>query len=370
MHICVIVGARPNFMKGAPLVEALRSYSGAKVSLVHTGQHYSANLSDLFFDQLGLPRPEVNLGVGSDSHVRQIARIMEGLQDYFVHVQPDVVVVVGDVNSTLAAALVANKLMLPLAHVEAGLRSFDRSMPEETNRVLTDAVSHLLFTTEPSANENLKREGIGEGKVHFVGNLMIDTLQKHRPKAIALRMPRSLGLQPRNYALLTLHRPANVDTFAQLRRILSALEWIQKEMPVVFPMHPRTSERIYQFGFETVLKGMTGLRCIEPMGYLEFLGLMDGAAVVLTDSGGIQEETTCLGVPCLTLRNNTERPVTVNVGTNELVGNDPERIIAGVSKVLSGSWKKGRLPDAWDGHAAKRVADVLLAADYHQQSYR
>jgi len=360
VKIVNVVGARPNLMKVAPLMEAFAARPGIEALLVHTGQHYDANMSDLFFRQLGIPEPDLNLGVGSGSHAVQTAEIMKGFEPVLLEHRPDAVLVVGDVNSTIACGLVAVKLGVALVHVEAGLRSFDRSMPEEINRILTDAISDVLFCTEASGPRNLKREGVADEKIHLVGNVMIDTLMKHRARAEASGILRELGLEPAGYAVLTLHRPSNVDDPETLAGILSALEVVARDMPLVFPAHPRTREKLRAFGLESRLARLPGLQMIDPAGYLDFLKLMSSARLVLTDSGGIQEETTILQVPCLTLRENTERPVTVEIGTNQLVGRDPERILAAYRKVLEGGGPPGRLPPGWDGRAAGRITDVLL----------
>jgi len=359
MKIVNVVGARPNLMKVAPLMEAFAARPGIESLLVHTGQHYDANMSELFFRQLGIPEPDLNLGVGSGSHATQTAEIMKGFEPVLLAHRPDAVLVVGDVNSTIACGLVAVKLGIALVHVEAGLRSFDRSMPEEINRILTDAISDLLFCTEESGPRNLRREGIADEKIHLVGNVMIDTLIKHRARAEASGILRELGLEPAGYAVLTLHRPSNVDEPEVLAGILGALEVVAHEMPLVFPAHPRTREKLRAFGLDGRLARLPGLRMIEPAGYLDFLKLMSCARLVFTDSGGIQEETTILQVPCLTLRENTERPVTVELGTNQLVGRDPERILAAYRKVMDAGGPPGRLPPGWDGQAAGRIVDVL-----------
>jgi len=355
----MVVGARPNFMKAAPIYKELRLRPSVEVELLHTGQHYDRGMSDIFFDELGLPRPDLCLGVGSGSHAEQTAAVMVGLERAFVERRPDLVVVVGDVNSTMAGALAAAKLCIPIAHVEAGLRSFDRTMPEEVNRVVTDSLSSLLFTTEESANANLRREGHPEERVHFVGNVMIDTLVEHRARAVALEAWRRFGLAAGGYALVTLHRPSNVDDRETLAGIAGALRELARELPVVFPAHPRTAKRLEEFALAGALGGPAGVRTIEPLGYLEFLSLMTSARMVLTDSGGMQDETTALGVPCITLRTNTERPVTVQMGTSELVGSEPSRILAAARRALSGDWKRGRTPPLWDGRSAPRIAAVL-----------
>jgi UDP-N-acetylglucosamine 2-epimerase (non-hydrolysing) len=359
MKLINVVGARPNLMKIAPIIEEMRRHAGIEQLLLHTGQHYDASLSQVFFDELGIPQPDIFLGVGSGSHAEQTARVMLGFEQVLLEHHPDGVVLVGDVNSTLACAITAAKLWIPVAHVEAGLRSFDRRMPEEINRIVTDALSDLLFTTSRDADANLAAEGIALQKVHFVGNVMIDTLRKQRPRAAQLETPTQFGLQPGGYALLTLHRPSNVDDPAVFDGIMQALSAIQREIPILFPVHPRTVRRLHDFGFADRLAAAPGLRLVEPQGYLAFLDLMTHARLVLTDSGGVQEETTILGVPCLTLRENTERPVTVSEGTNQLVGNNPEQIMAAARAVLSGHCKAGGIPEMWDGHAAQRIVVVM-----------
>ncbi len=361
MKVLGVVGARPNFMKMAPVLDALRGRDEVETLLVHTGQHYDERMSSLFFDQLGLPRPDVDLGVGSGSHAVQTADAMKRIDPVLERELPDVVVVVGDVNSTLAAALAAVKRGIPVAHVEAGLRSFDRAMPEEINRVLTDQISDLLFVTEKPALANLAREGVSGSRVHFVGNAMIDTLIKHRDRAGSLDMPGRLGLEPRRYGVVTLHRPSNVDDPVRLASLLDLLGEFSWDIPLVFPVHPRTEAFMRSAGLSEKTAAHPGLRLTAPLGYLEFLGLVDGARVVLTDSGGIQEETTVLGVPCLTLRENTERPVTVLEGTNRIAGCDPPRIRTAWRETLSRPAPAGRIPDLWDGKAGVRIANVLTA---------
>jgi UDP-N-acetylglucosamine 2-epimerase (non-hydrolysing) len=356
-RVMLVAGARPNFMKVAPIMAALRRRADIEQLLVHTGQHYDRNLSAVFFEELDLPRPDLNLAVGSGSHAAQTAAVMVALERPCLEWQPDVVVVVGDVNSTLAAALVAAKLGIPVAHVEAGLRSCDWSMPEEINRVLTDRLSHLLFTTERAAADNLQREGIPAERIHFVGNVMIDSLLAHRERARALAMPARMGVPPGGYALVTLHRPSNVDSRDGLAPILDALAKLAVRTPVLFPVHPRTRERIGEYGLESRLGSV---RLIDPAGYLEFLSLLDSAGVVLTDSGGVQEETTVLGVPCLTLRPNTERPITLTEGTNRLVALDRDSILTAAEEALApANGRTDRVPELWDGHAGERIARVL-----------
>ncbi|HEY3971705.1 MAG TPA: UDP-N-acetylglucosamine 2-epimerase (non-hydrolyzing) [Candidatus Sulfotelmatobacter sp.] len=353
MQILHVVGARPNFMKAAPVLHALRERPGMRQTLVHTGQHYDKNLSDIFFSQLEMPLPDVNLGVGSASHARQTAEIMTGLEPVLLERKPDVVLVYGDVNSTVAAALVCAKLLIPIAHVEAGLRSFDRTMPEEVNRIVTDRLADLLFTPSEDGDENLLREGISPEKIHRVGNVMIDSLVRLLPAAA--NCPAN-GL-PNRFALVTLHRPSNVDDGETLKNILQSLLAVSEQLDVVFPVHPRTRSRIKQFDqFSTSLDR---IRLLEPVPYIEFLAMQKRATAVITDSGGIQEETTYLQVPCLTLRENTERPITVTMGTNTLVGQDSRKLSSELSAILAGRAKRGAIPPLWDGHAADRIADIL-----------
>ncbi len=360
MKIIHVVGARPNFVKIAPIMaEVAQQPDTFEQILVHTGQHYDANMSKVFFEDLGLPQPDIYLGVGSGSHAEQTAKVMLAFEPVLLREQPALVLVVGDVNSTLACTLVAKKLGVPVAHVEAGLRSFDQRMPEEINRVLTDQMASLLFTTERSANDNLVREGISEDKIHFVGNVMIDTLLRHKKRAMALKVLGNYGLRPKDHALLTMHRPSNVDEPSILAGLLQGVGEVQRHIPIVFPAHPRTVKKMWQYGFEEKLEPMSNLTITEPLPYLEFLNLMANARVVLTDSGGIQEETTILGVPCLTLRQNTERPVTVTQGTNTVVGVDPQKIIDECSLILRNGGKKGKIPELWDGRAARRIVDIL-----------
>ena len=358
MKIALVVGARPNFVKAAALLAEIRQYPELRWSLIHTGQHYDSRMSDTFFKDLDLPEPDVNLGVRSESPVVQTAEIMFRLAPILASERPNVVIVVGDVNSTLAGAVVAVKLGIPLGHVEAGLRSFDRTMPEEINRLLTDSVADYCFTTEPEATQNLLREGISPERIHYVGNVMIDTLFRFRERAAASPILERLGLTPRCFAVLTLHRPSNVDDPRALGDTLAALAGLQRDLPVIFPVHPRTRNHL-QRSPEIAGRG-AHLRLTEPLPYLDFVQLMANAACVLTDSGGIQEETTALGVPCLTLRANTERPITVTQGTNRVVGVDPEKIKAAWEQVGRGGWPTGRLPELWDGKAAHRVVKILI----------
>lgn len=360
IRIVTICGARPNLMKIAPLMRAYRHREDISPLLVHTGQHYDRNMSELFFQQLEIPEPDLNLGVGSGSHAVQTAEVMKRFEPVVTEHRPDWVVVVGDVNSTIACALVAKKLGVNVAHVEAGLRSFDREMPEEINRVLTDAISDLLFVSEPSGVENLQREGISRDKVHFVGNVMIDTLKANLARAESASILEDLGLEEKAYNVVTLHRPSNVDSAEALGRIAESLDEIQKDLPTVFPLHPRTHHNLGKHGLRDRLEGMSNLKMVEPLGYLDFLKLMGHAAVVLTDSGGIQEETTILGVWCLTLRENTERPITLTAGTNRLVGGDPGRILDGYRRCRATPLKDPRVPDKWDGHAAERIVEILV----------
>ena len=354
MKILAVVGARPNFMKIAPIMWEIQRRPGVSAYLVHTGQHYDQKMSELFFDELRIPRPDVDLGVGSGSHAVQTAEVMKRIEPVIAEQKPGALMVVGDVNSTIACALTAVKMGVPVAHVEAGLRSFDRGMPEEINRVLTDAISRWLFVSERSGVENLRREGVSEERVFFVGNVMIDTLLAQRPRIEQAKVLEEMGLDRRGYAVVTLHRPSNVDDPNVLGGILDALEQIQREMPVVFPVHPRTRKAMNG----RAGGGMPNLRLTEPLGYLDFMKLVANARVVLTDSGGIQEETTVLGVPCLTLRHNTERPATVDSGTNILVGPDPRKIGPAWRQALAMP-KAGRAPELWDGKAAARIIDVL-----------
>jgi len=358
MKLLAVVGARPNLMKIAPLMWEFRRRPGFDVHLTHTGQHYDPALSDLFFAQLRIPRPDTNLEVGSGSHAVQTAEVMRRFEPVLHEQAPDAVLVVGDVNSTLACALTAAKLGVPVAHVEAGLRSFDRSMPEEINRTLTDALSRWLFVTERAALANLRREGVPDENVHFVGNVMIDTLMASRERIEQSPVLDELRLAHRSYAVLTLHRPSNVDDPATFARLMSAVRQLQRVVTVVFPVHPRTRKAL------AALPDLLdhGLRLTDPLGYLDFMKLVTHSRLVLTDSGGIQEETTALGVPCLTLRENTERPVTVVEGTNVLVGLDPARIIKAGLRALDEPLSPPAPPELWDGHAAPRIVDVLDAA--------
>lgn len=360
LKIMCICGARPNFMKIAALAEAFKASGRIQTIIVHTGQHYDERMSDLFFRDLGIPEPDINLEVGSASHAVQTAEIMRRFEPVVSQDRPDWVVVVGDVNSTIACALVAVKLGIKVAHVEAGLRSFDRTMPEEINRLLTDAISDLLLVSEESGVENLKREGVADDKVHFVGNVMIDTLLKHRGRADRSNILAEFGLLAKHYAVVTLHRPSNVDDPKTMGGILDAFSAIAKDMPIVFPMHPRTRKNLAAMGLESRVSAMTALKTPEPLGYLDFLKLTADSAIVLTDSGGVQEETTILGVPCLTLRENTERPATITHGTNRLTGPQTEAILSGYKAQMAMKFDPNRKPPLWDGSAAKRIAGVFL----------
>jgi len=362
IHIVHVVGARPNFMKIAPILRACASRPGLRSTLLHTGQHYDEAMSQLFFDELGIPRPDVNLEVGSGSHAQQTAAVMQRFEPVLLGQRPDLVLVVGDVNSTLACSLVAVKLGIPVAHVEAGLRSFDRTMPEEINRVLTDAIAELLFATEESAVTNLAREGIDPASVYLVGNVMIDTLLDHRAAAARSDAIERLSLRPGDYAIVTLHRPANVDDPDVLRGILEPLAHLASRMPVVFPVHPRT--RAALTAHAALLATGHGVRLVDPVGYLDFVRLMSEARLVLTDSGGIQEETTILGVPCVTIRENTERPITVTRGTNRLAGISSAGIRRAIEDVLAAAPATLPPPPLWDGAAAARIADVLESWGY------
>ena len=350
MHVLHVVGARPNFMKAAPVIRALRE-RGVKQSLVHTGQHYDANMSDVFFLQLAMPEPDVNMGVGSGSHAKQTAEVMVRFEPVVLERKPEVVLVYGDVNSTVASALVCAKLLVPVGHVEAGLRSFDRTMPEEINRLVTDQLADFLFTPSEDGDINLHHEGIAPEKIYRVGNVMIDSLARLLPAALECKMSEL----PERYALVTLHRPANVDDGPILKRILQSLLDINKDLDVVFPVHPRTRQRIAEFGID-----VRHLHLLGPVPYIEFLALQRRATVVITDSGGIQEETTYLKIPCITMRNNTERPITITMGTNVLVGQDIGKLRIELSKVLDGRAKAGTVPPLWDGRAGERIADILL----------
>lgn len=360
MRIINVVGARPNFMKVGPLHRALDERDNMESLIVHTGQHYDEEMSDIFFEQLELPKPDRYLGVGSASHAVQTARIMTAFEEVVKDVNPDLVNVVGDVNSTVACSLVATKMHIPVTHVEAGLRSGDRWMPEEINRIVTDAIADLLFVTEQSGVDNLRQEGVPEEKIAFVGNVMIDSLVSFREKAAQSPIIDDLDLGGEEYVLMTMHRPSNVDHRAGIEALLRILKGLATNLHVVFPMHPRTANRFEEFGLRDELDAIDALTLLPPQGYLEFLRLMESAAVVVTDSGGIQEETTFLKVPCITLRENTERPSTIEQGTNELMALDPEAIVSRVQERRSED-TAGKIPTYWDGKASHRIADRLSA---------
>ncbi len=351
-------------MKMAPIIEAMNTYPDAiEHLLVHTGQHYDEKMSKAFFDDLGIPKPDIDLGVGSGSHAEQTGKVMVEFEKVCLREKPDLAIVVGDVNSTMACTITAKKLGIKVAHVEAGLRSRDMGMPEEINRLCTDVLCDYLFTTDHFADENLRAEGVADEKIVFVGNVMIDTLLKHRRMAESLDVMGKMGLEKGKYAMLTMHRPSNVDDKSILQGILEALHTIGEALPIIFPIHPRTRKMVQQFGLEhffTEGGKARGIWLTEPLGYLEFLHLNMHAKMVLTDSGGIQEETTVLGVPCITMRHNTERPVTCEVGTNVIVGNDPARILAAGEAVMSGEWRSGEIPEKWDGRAAQRIVEWLV----------
>ena len=360
LKIANVVGCRPNFVKLAPLIVEMKRHAEIQPLVVHTGQHYDAAMSDVFFRDLELPEPDIYLNVGSGSQVRQLSLIMQRFEESLIDLQPDLVVVVGDVNSTLACSLTSIKLGFPVAHVEAGLRSFDREMPEETNRIMTDAISDFLFATERSAVRNLEREGIPRDRIFFVGNVMIDTLLMNACKLERSTILDRLNLTPGTYAVLTLHRPSNVDEREALRELAAALEELQRHVPVVFPIHPRTWRRMEQFDVCQQLFSLRNIVMVDPLGYLDFIRLVRESLFVLTDSGGVQEESTALGIPCLTLRENTERPVTITQGTNRLVGKDRGRILSEGLRIIGGERSVLRAPEKWDGSAAKRIVQIIL----------
>lgn len=371
MKVLHVVGARPNFMKIAPIIEAFSKHNRqcppsrvVEQVLVHTGQHYDHAMSQMFFDELEIPRPDINLEVGSGSHGEQTGRIMEAFEKVLASERPDLVLVVGDVNSTMACTIDAKKMGIAVAHVEAGLRSRDMGMPEEINRLVTDAIADLLFTTDPIADENLRREGVADEKIFFVGNVMIDTLMKHRAKALQLPTLRDLGLsdgaRTKPYAVVTLHRPSNVEDPATLRSLGEVLSALGRKMPIVFPVHPRTRGRIKEFGLDEHFSSNHQVQLLDPMGYLDFLNLLANARLILTDSGGIQEESTILSVPCLTLRPNTERPITIEQGTNRLVGNRKEDVLSAIDDILGQPTGAVRVPELWDGNAAIRIVEIIM----------
>jgi UDP-N-acetylglucosamine 2-epimerase (non-hydrolysing) len=359
IRVVNIVGARPNFMKIAPVHRLMQKRAEFEPLLVHTGQHYDEKMSRIFFDDLELPEPDLYLGIGSGSHAEQTAAVMVELEKTLRDKRPDLVNVVGDVNSTMAASLVAAKMLIPVSHIESGLRSGDRTMPEEINRIVTDALADYLFVTEKSGEVNLLKEGVCRGKIHFVGNVMIDSLVEHLEKAKKSTILEALQIQSKNFVLITLHRPSNVDNRETFIQILNAIEDIQRILPIVFPIHPRTRKMISEFGLDDTIKCMQNLILLDPLGYLDFMFLMSQSRLVLTDSGGIQEETTYLGIPCLTLRQNPERPVTCELGTNRLVGMSTEVIIKSARDFLSGRVKDHQIPPMWDGKASQRIVDIL-----------
>jgi UDP-N-acetylglucosamine 2-epimerase (non-hydrolysing) len=358
--IMLVVGARPNFMKIASPLQELRKYpTSFQPQLIHTGQHYDAEMSDVFFRELDLPRPDRSLGVGSGSHAEQTAKVMVAFEQVCVEERPDLVVVVGDVNSTMACAITAKKLCIPVAHIEAGLRSRDWTMPEEVNRVVTDAISDILFTPAREADENLTREGIPAERIHFVGNVMIDCLQEQLPKTDHRDTLQHFGMEAGNYATLTLHRPGNVDLLEVLSGIVEVMIELSRRLPIIWPIHPRSSKMLEQFGLLHRIARTSAFKLTDPLGYLDMLTLNRRARMIITDSGGLQEEATVLGVPCVTLRQNTERPVTVAVGANRLAGNQPDGIRAAIRCVLDGKGPSSHIPEFWDGKTAVRIVDVL-----------
>ena len=364
MRIACIVGARPNFMKIAPILRAIKQHPSIQPTLIHTGHHYDANLSDVFFEELGISRPDIALGVGSGSHAKQTADILVAIENVLVEAKEagnpfHRMVVVGDVNSTMAATIAASKLLIPVAHVEAGLRSRDRTMPEELNRLLTDSICDMLLVSEPEGVENLKNEGHPDSRIHLVGNVMIDTLLHQVKIAKESKILDDLKLNAGKYGVVTLHRPANVDDQEVLDGLLTVLVDISSDIPLVFPIHPRTKSRLESFGLDKKLEACENLTCLGPLGYNDFLCLTSQAKVIVTDSGGLQEESTALGVPCLTMRPNTERPITVTEGTSTLVGSDAEKLKLHLQEVASGTYRVGKCPDLWDGRASERIAQIL-----------
>ena len=366
LKIMNVVGTRPNFIKIAPLIREMGKHKEIKQVLVHTGQHYDEAMSKAFFEDLEIPKPDINLGVGSASDAVQTAKIMLEFEKILAKEKPDLVVVVGDVNSTFAAAITAKKCGIKVAHVEAGLRSFDMAMPEEINRILTDRVSDFLFTTEESGNKNLINEGIDKNKVFFVGNVMIDTLLNHKEKAKKSKILSKLKLSKNDYAVLTLHRPSNVDNKKSLNCNLDILNKISQKIKIIFPVHPRTLKNIKKFELDKKIKNLKNIALTEPLGYLDFLCLMSNSKFIITDSGGIQEETTILGVPCVTMRNNTERPVTVKEGTNILVSTNKDKIVIACNKLIQYANIKGKIPKLWDGRAAERIVKILLKSHFKE----
>lgn len=348
-------------MKVAPLHRVFSKMDMVDHLIVHTGQHYDQNMSKIFFEDLELPKPDVYLGVGSGTHAEQTAKVMVEFEKVLVEEKPDLVIVVGDVNSTVACSLTASKLLIPVAHVEAGLRSFDRTMPEEINRIVTDVLSDYLFVTEESGVVNLRNEGVSEKKIFLVGDVMIDSLILYREKARRSEIKKALEVSPGGYSLVTLHRPSNVDNRENLETILRIFQGIEKHGKIIFPIHPRTRKRIEEFGLSSQFAAVKNLVLTDPLGYLDFLNLMMDAKIILTDSGGIQEETTFLNVPCITMRENTERPITLEAGTNVLTGLSVEKVVALTNECYAGKWKKSRVPELWDGRAAERIADILVS---------
>lgn len=359
MKIVIVAGARPNFMKISPIIKEIKKSKNIEYYLVHTGQHYDEKMSDLFFNELKIPRPDINLGVGSSSHARQTADIMKAFEPVLIDQKPDAVLVVGDVNSTIACGMVAVKMGIKLIHVEAGLRSFDRSMPEEINRMLTDCISDYLFCTEMSGYNNLIKEGVPGEKIFLVGNVMIDTLMEHKKEAELSSVMDDLDVDQDNFCVMTLHRPSNVDSPDAMNDIFKAIEFIEKDIQIIFSVHPRTYQNIISFDMEDRLRNLKKLKIVEPLGYLDFLKLMVHSKFILTDSGGIQEESMILRKPCLTLRDNTERPSTVDAGLNQLVGNETDKIIEGYQKIKTGDIKEDNLPLLWDGKTSKRIVDII-----------
>lgn len=355
-----IVGARPNFMKIAPIHrEMQKADNHIEPILIHTGQHYDERMSKLFFDDLGMPKPDEFLGVGSGSHAEQTAKVMVEFEKVCLKYKPDLVQVVGDVNSTMACSITAKKLWIPVAHVEAGLRSFDRQMPEEINRLATDAISDFLFVSEINGEINLKNEGVDPEKMHYVGNVMIDSLINFLDKAESSDILRKNNLNGNDFVLVTMHRPSNVDEKTNLTKIMQAFEEISRDIKIVFPIHPRAEKNLENFGLMQKAKSMKNLKLLPPLGYLDFIQLEKNARFVITDSGGLQEETTYLGIPCLTVRENTERPITVQIGTNEIVGTDMDKLIRYSKQIISDDWKKGEIPKYWDGRTAERIVNIL-----------
>jgi len=358
-NIVVVAGARPNFIKIAQLVTKLKRDKRFRCRLIHTGQHYDFEMSEVFFRDLKIPQPDVFLGAGSDSHAQQTARIMTAFEEALTGRPPDLVIVAGDVNSTLACSVTAAKMNIPVAHIEAGLRSFDRTMPEEINRIVTDALSSLHFVTEQSGVENLRREGISTKTVHFVGNTMIDPLAANIKAVDRSRILNRIGVKPSGYAVLTMHRPSNVDSADSLREVYEIIAAVTERIPVVYPVHPRTLESFKSHGLVNEFRDLSNLKLSEPLGYIDFIRLVRNSKFVLTDSGGIQEETTWLRVPCLTMRDTTERPVTVSLGTNKLVGRKLDEILRSVDQIMRGKWKRGRVPKYWDGRTTNRIIEIL-----------